>query len=607
MSPESCVDVLIIGAGPAGLMSANALAMAGVDVRIIDQRPTKLTVGQADGIQSRTIEVWQSYGLAERLIHEGNQVHMSAFYCPNERGEVECTKRERLVTPLTARFPFIVTLHQAAIESILLDSMNQHGVKVEQPVVPSAIEVSEDVEELASMSSYPVKITLEHLNAVGDAIKTESVRAKFVIGADGAHSWVRRALDITMDGEQTDSIWGVIDVKPDTDLPDIRKLTKIQSTNGTCMVIPREDDIVRLYIQLSGGDLIDPSTGRVDKSRMSPEKLFEVARKIFQPFELRTSTGFEWWTLYAVGQRIASSYSVRERVFIAGDACHTHSPKAGQGMNASMNDSHNLAWKLSQVLRGWASPSLLKTYEFERRQFAQDLIAFDKEYSALFSGNPRTVENQNGLSHENLFRASKKFGGFITGLDVQYAPSTLVNAKHQGYASNLVIGQRMLPQSFVRAADALPVQIQDMLPADVRFKVLIFTGILTDTQIANVNSLAAQLSKPSSFLRKYAAHGDVSSVFDIITIVAGRKEETNFLVVPLLFRPHWSKVLLDDADVMRRRGGHGYESFGIDPAAITFVVVRPDGYVGMVAPSTALDDVDRYFSSFLIPRGLCSS
>ncbi|KIJ06760.1 hypothetical protein PAXINDRAFT_20037 [Paxillus involutus ATCC 200175] len=105
MSLESCVDVLIIGAGPAGLMCANALAMAGVDVRIIEQRPTKLTVGQADGIQSRTIEVLQSYGLAERLIREGNQ----AFYGPNERGEIECTKRERLVTPLTACFPFVVS------------------------------------------------------------------------------------------------------------------------------------------------------------------------------------------------------------------------------------------------------------------------------------------------------------------------------------------------------------------------------------------------------------------------------------------------------------------------------------------------------------------
>ncbi|KIK97534.1 hypothetical protein PAXRUDRAFT_136127 [Paxillus rubicundulus Ve08.2h10] len=604
MSLESCVDVLIIGAGPAGLMCANALAMAGIDVRIIERRPTKLTVGQADGIQSRTIE---SYGLAGRLIREGNQVYMSAFYGPNERGEIECTRRERLVTPPTACFPFIITLHQGAIESILLDSMSRHGVKMDQPVAPSAIEVSEDTEELANMSSYPVKVTLERLDAVGDATKTESVRAKFVIGADGAHSWVRKALNIAMEGEHTDAIWGVIDMIPDTDFPDIRKLTKIQSTNGTCMIIPREDEKVRLYIQLSEADVpFDPSTGRVDKSRMRPEKLFEVVRKMFRPFELRTS-GFEWWTIYIVGQRIASSYSVRERVFIAGDACHTHSPKAGQGMNASMNDSHNLAWKLAQVLRGWASPSLLKTYELERRQFAQDLITFDKEYSVLFSGKPRTGDNPNGLSHENFVRVSEKFGSLITGIGVQYAPSSLVNVKHQGCASNLVIGQRMLPQIFVRAADALPIEIQDMLPADVRFKILIFTGILTDTQISNVNSLAMQLGKPSSFLQKYTKHGNVWSLFDIITIVAGRKEEANFLDVPPLFRQHWSKVLLDDVDVTQRRGGCGYETFGIDPTAITFVVVRPDGYVGMVAPSPALDDVDSYFSSFLIPRGLFSS
>ncbi|KIK76675.1 hypothetical protein PAXRUDRAFT_835269 [Paxillus rubicundulus Ve08.2h10] len=580
--------------------------MAGVDVRIIEQRPTKLTVGQADGIQSRTIEVWQSYGLAERLIREGNQVHMSAFYGPNQRGEIECTKRERLVTPLTARFPFIVTLHQGAIESILLDSLSHHGVKMEQPVAPSAIEVSEDIEELASLSSYPLKITLERLDTVDDAIKKENVRAKFVIGTDGAHSWVRKALNIAMEGEHTEAIWGVIDIIPDTDLPDIRKVTRIHSTNGTCMVIPREDDKVRLYIQLPGSDVFDPSTGRVDKRKMSPEKLLGVARKMFRPFELR-ATEVEWWTIYTIGQRIASSYSVRERVFIAGDACHTHSPKAGQGMNASINDSHNLAWKLAQVLRGWASPSLLKTYELERRQFAQDLITFDKEYQVLFSGKPRTAENQDGLSHEHFFRASEKFGDFITGIGVQYAPSALVNAKHQGYANSLIIGQRMRPQTFVRAADALPVEIQDMLPADVRFKVLVFTGILTDTRIANINSLAVQLKKPSSFIQKYAPYGNVSSIFDIITIVAGRKDEANFLVVPLLFRSHWSKVLLDDTDVMGRRGGHGYETYGIDPAEITLVIVRPDGYVGMVAPSTALDDVNRYFSAFLIPRGLYSS
>ncbi|KIJ65495.1 hypothetical protein HYDPIDRAFT_110592 [Hydnomerulius pinastri MD-312] len=482
--------------------------------------------------------------------------------------------------------------------------MNSHGLKVERPVVPSAIEVSENVDELSIPSSYPVKVTLERLSAAADDIKTETVRAKFVVGADGAHSWVRKALDISMDGEQTDYIWGVIDMIPDTNFPDIRNRTAIHSTNGSCMIIPREGDKVRLYIQLSDKDVVDPSTGRVDKNRMSPEKLLEVARKTFHPFELRTPQEIDWWTIYIIGQRVASSYSVRERVFIAGDACHTHSPKAGQGMNASMNDTHNLAWKIVQFLRGWANPSLLKTYELERRKYAQDLINFDKEFSALFSGKPRTMDNEDGVSHEQFFRAFQTFGGFTSGIGVHYSPSAIVDVKHQKSAKNLVIGQRMPPQIFVRAADSRPIEIQDMLPADIRFKVLVFVGLLTETQIDKVNLLAEELNKPSSFLHRYTADGKVSSTFDIVTITAGKKDDANYLIVPALFRSHWSKVLLDDTDVTESKGGHAYERFGIDPKAVTFVIIRPDGYVGMVAPSTDVEDIDSYFSSFLIPRGL---
>ncbi|KAF9224075.1 hypothetical protein BS17DRAFT_780425 [Gyrodon lividus] len=596
MSLESCVDVLIIGAGPAGLMCGNALAMAGANVRIIDQRPVKVAAGQADGIQPRTIEVMQSYGLAERLIREGNQMHMCAFYNPGRNGEIECTKRAPDVTAPTARFPFEITLHQGAIEAIFLDSMSLHGTKVERPTTPSAIEILDNADD------YPVKVTLEHLDVVDEQIRTETVRAKFVVGADGAHSWVRKALGISMDGEQTEYVWGVVDMIPDTNFPDIRNRTAIHSTNGSCMIIPREGDKVRLYIQLSDKHVIDPLTGRVDKNRMSAEKLLEVARKTFYPFELRNPQEIDWWTIYIIGQRVASSYSVNERVFIAGDACHTHSPKAGQGMNASMNDTHNLAWKMVQVLRGLASPSLLKTYELERRKYAQDLINFDKEFSTLFSGKPRTAENQDGISHEQFLKAFQTSGGFTSGIGVHYSPSAIVEVKHQKYAQGLTIGQRMPPNIFIRAADMRPTEIQDMLPADIRFKVLVFVGHLTKTRITQLNLLADELGKPSTFLQKYSTDGQISSVFDIVTITAGKKGDINYLSVPELFRPHWSKVLLDDTDATERIGGHAYDKFGIDTKDITFVIVRPDGYVGMVAPSTALEDLDSYFGSFLIPQ-----
>ena len=129
----------------------------------------------------------------------------------------------------------------------------------------------------------------------------------------------------------------------------------------------------------------------------------------------------------------------------------------------------------------------------------------------------------------------------MSGIGIHYSPSTIVDPKHQKCAENLIIGKRMLPQIFVRAADIRPVDIQDMLPADVRFKVLFFVGILTEARSAELKLLAEELSKPSSVFHKYNADGNISTVFDVISIIAGTKDDTNYLVVPAFFRPHWTK------------------------------------------------------------------
>ncbi|EED83161.1 predicted protein [Postia placenta Mad-698-R] len=449
LTKESDVDVLIIGAGPAGLMCAMALSHAGVNVRIIDQRSAKVTAGQADGIQPRIVEVfqdlgtivvWQSYGLADRLFKEAVQVHMAAFYNPSPHGGIERTDRAADVTAPTARWPFEMALHQGGIEQIFLDSMASKGVHVERPIMPTFIELSQNEAELKDPSSHPAKVVLKHLEVPEGKSDTEIVYAKFVVGCDGAHSWIRKEFGITMEGEQTDLgpkassdiadigksdyIWGVLDLIPDTDFPDIRNRCAVHSHNGSCMIIPREGDKVRLYIQLADQDVLD-SKGRVDKSKVGPEKIMEVANKSLYPYVMSTSHPIDWWTLYIstvspfvviqkltcaiVGQRVANKYSVHERVLIAGDACHTHSPKAGQGMNASMNDTHNLAWKLAHVLRGWADISLLKTYEFERRKYAQDLISFDKRFAALFSGKPRTEGSEDGVTHEEFMEYAYVF------------------------------------------------------------------------------------------------------------------------------------------------------------------------------------------------------
>ena len=132
----------------------------------------------------------------------------------------------------------------------------------------------------------------------------------------GAHSWVRKAFNIAMEGEQTEYVWGVIDFTPDTDFPDIRNKCVIHSNNGTCMIIPREDDKVRLYIQLDKKNVANTSDNRVDKSQMSALQLFDVstfylfifllqnlfleqvARKSFHPYTFQTPEVFDWWTVY---------------------------------------------------------------------------------------------------------------------------------------------------------------------------------------------------------------------------------------------------------------------------------------------------------------------
>ncbi|KAG2040429.1 FAD binding domain-containing protein [Suillus americanus] len=595
---HSEVDVLIIGAGPAGLMCANALANARVNVRIVDQKAVKLTTGEGDGIAPRTTEVLQSYGLAERLIKESCQLHLASFYNPSSTGGIELTNRTRSVTASSARYPFELTLHQGAIQDIFLDSMTSLGVKVERSTIPTSIELSKDENELTDPTSYPVRVVLQRLDKSEDEPREEIVHAKFVVGGDGAHSWIRKQMNITMDGEQSDAIWGVVDmVTPDTDFPDVRNKALVHSNHGSVIFVPREQDRIRVYIQLEDKDVIDPVTGRVDKEKMGPEQILATAQRSLEPYKLIRKSEFLWWTIYSVGQRVASKFSINNRVFIAGDACHTHSPKAG--MNASINDSHNLAWKIALVVRGWADMPLLSTYEPERRKFALDLIAWDKMWSTLCCSKPLTEQNNDGVSPEHFLKTFQT--DFTSGIGIHYSPSIAVNDRNQELASGLVLGKRVPPCKFMRAADAWPFELQDLLPSDFLFKLLVFTGDFSDPlQQARVESMVTDIRKPKSFLNRYASPGN--SRFDIFTISKGRKETFNVFLLPTLLRSHWSKVFIDDTDPTGTFGGDGYSCYGVGPEG-ALVAVRPDGYVGAIAPLDRVGELDAYFASFMkIPR-----
>ncbi|KAF8141444.1 hypothetical protein EV363DRAFT_1150194, partial [Boletus edulis] len=180
-----------------------------------------------------------SYGVAERLISEGNQIHMCAFYIPGREG-IEYTGRiPNVIQPASMRYPFSARSFRSYFSRL-------YGAEVERPMQPLDIEISED-DEPSNPSSYPV--TMERLDAIKDQSKREIVRAKFIIGTDwyntdiqsvGAHSWVRKALGIETEVDQTGCIWGVVDMVPETNFPDIRNSTDIRSEGGSCKIIPRE-------------------------------------------------------------------------------------------------------------------------------------------------------------------------------------------------------------------------------------------------------------------------------------------------------------------------------------------------------------------------------
>ena len=662
-STESKCDLLIIGAGPAGLMAATWAARCGIQARIVDKRGTKIFNGQADGLQCRSLEIFDSLGFADRVLKESNHMYEVCFWNPDETGRIRRTDRIPDTTPGISRFHEVV-LQQGRIERFFLDSLKEHSsIEVERGVIPEELDIDHSVSD--EDDAYPIRVKIRHLEdeeatpdqngskvanglfrsnlakddtddlirkGRGKESSTEMVRAKYMIGCDGAHSWTRRQLGFSMDGEQTDFIWGVLDIIPVTDFPDIRMRCAIHSAeHGSVMVIPREKKLVRLYIQLNE---VNSGENRVDRSAITPEMILKAAQKIMSPYKL-TYNYCDWWTAYQIGQRVGTSFSCDDRVFLAGDAVHTHSPKAGQGMNVSMQDTYNLGWKIGLVVKGIAKRSILKTYQSERRRIAQDLIAFDHKFSRMFSGKPaKDAADEAGISMSEFRDAFKKGNLFASGLAVDYGTSLLVAKPgdpvdegdgtdvgpkvnglgkvvgQQELARNIPMGMRFPSFQVLNQSDARPWQFCHFLKSDGRFRVVLFAGDLKSAaQWQRVQSFGEQLAKPNSFIHRYTpSTKPINSVIEILVVHSAPRKEVELLDLHEIFHPFdetrgwdYDKVFVDDESYHE---GHGeaYKKYGVDAERGCVVIVRPDQYVGWIGETEDRGDMDRYFSEILVPQ-----
>lgn len=282
-----------------------------------------------------------------------------------------------------------------------------------------------------------------------------------------------------MVGDSSDAVWGVMDIYPRTDFPDIRKKCAINSPAGSILIVPREGDaMVRFYTELPAGTRVGD---------VSLESLQRHARSVFKPYDIDFAET-AWWSAYAIGQRRADRFHRGLRVFLTGDACHTHSPKAGQGMNVSLQDGHNIGWKLGMVLRGRArSPAaLLETYVLERERTAAELIEFDRHFARLFSSRFR---EEHGVTPEHFAEQFVRAGRYTAGQAVRYDSSAITvpggGGERDGeLAANVTVGMRFPSAQVVRFCDARAMQLVKALPADGQWYVVVFAGDVAQPEVA---------------------------------------------------------------------------------------------------------------------------
>ncbi|RYG86482.1 MAG: 3-hydroxybenzoate 4-monooxygenase, partial [Alphaproteobacteria bacterium] len=413
---------------------------------------------------------------------------------------------------------------------------------------------------------------------------------------------------LRLQGDSANQMWGVMDVLAVTDFPDIRLKSAIHSANeGSLLVIPREGGyLVRLYVEL---DKLNENE-RAAHRQITIDRLIDGARRILCPYSLDVKE-VAWWSVYEIGQRLCERFddvpagaagNLMPRVFIAGDACHTHSPKAGQGMNVSMQDAFNLGWKLAAVLRGRSRPELLHSYSSERQAIAKELIDFDRDFARMFSAQPRDADHPNGVDPAEFERYFVKQGRFTAGTASVYAPSMLTGAPtHQHLAKGFGIGTRFHSAPVIRLADARPMHLGHVLQADGRWRILIFAG--REIPHALCDALATD---PNSPLCQYTPHGaDPDSVFDIRAVFQQNHRELDLTRMPDLLMPKKGPHGLIDYEKMfcpdTATGNDIFDLRGIDRDAGCMVVVRPDQYIAQVLPLHAFAELTAFFKVFMVP------
>ncbi|MGX5714823.1 FAD-dependent monooxygenase [Arthrobacter sp. MAHUQ-56] len=400
-------DVVIVGSGPTGLMLAGELKLAGADAVVLERRESQELAGsRGGGIHSRSIELLDQRGIADRFLAAGKTVQTASF------GGTQLD-----LSGLPTRHPYTLALFQNHIERLLLEWVEELGVRIRRGAEVTGVAADDDGVDVQLASGGPV-------------------RGRYVVGADGGRSTVRRSADIAFTGPDATRSSLIAEAKTAGEPAQQGKV----DARGVHGLYPMRDGTVRIVVTEA---VLGPAT---------EPTLEDLRRELVAVFG--TDFGVHsptWLSRFTDATRQADAYR-KGRILLAGDAAHVHSPTGGLGIGLGLQDAVNLGWKLGQVVRGTAGEELLDTYHAERHPAGARALQYTMAQSLFQKADPRQ-EALRGLLDEvlRIDGAGTPIAALVTGLDVAYGPD----------GSHPLVGRRM-PDLDLTTADG-PVRVFGLL------------------------------------------------------------------------------------------------------------------------------------------------
>ncbi|KAK7032807.1 pentachlorophenol 4-monooxygenase, partial [Favolaschia claudopus] len=562
-----------VGGGPVGLLIAFQLARFGCKPYLIEESNKRSMpyYGRATTMWPRTIEILDQLDLAERLLQIGVVTRNSLHFRDGRRSTGGLMYGSRMDKLGDTFSKFSLHLRQRRIEEQIAEAIEKQGVDLHMCKRFEGFSSEED--------EYPLTVRVRNLE--GDDVF--EVKTQYLIGADGGKSAVRSAAGIPFNGERTMHRWIRMDARVKTNMPNPRCLNSIDSKfHGQILWCPIDDGLTRIGYVFSHALL--EKYGGVEG--VTQEVAMKEAVQALEPFELEF-VEVTWFTIYGIGQAIADTFSVQQRIFLAGDACHTHSSGSAQGLNTGVHDAVNLSWKLALKILNLGKNSLLDSYNQERHPCVQQVIDNDKVISTLISGQyPDRFQGRKEHPRRDILTewySDINIQLFTLGLGSE---GVLSSVHSDPSAATIVPGERAPDVYLTTIGTGDRIRLQQILKNEAKFHIVVFTGNPNLSRPSLV-ALKAALDSPAAFFRAYPAR----RVFRFTTIVAAHGNCTIDVLGMSAFGggcAYW------DAE------GHAHEMYGVDEARGALVVLRPDGWVGCVTALEHSQDLAAYFAEILV-------